>query len=247
MKPISILLAFLLSVMTVEQAAAEPVDLELVLLADASRSIDAKEIAFQRQGYASAITSERILGAIRGGRNGRIALTYVEWGDAASQDVVVPWRIVSDAASAEAFVAALTAAPRRARGPNSIGNAIAAAHRLIETNAFEGERKVIDFSGDSVFSAGGIPIVIARQAALDDGITINALAILCRDCSGRPGGYDLEREYADRIIGGPGAFVITADGRQRFLDAVSNKMFREISAAPPGRIDAAGRFLDRQD
>lgn len=214
-------------------AGAEPVDLELVLLADASRSIDEQEIRFQRQGYAQALTSEQILGAIASGRRGRIALTYVEWGDAASQDVVVPWRIVSDAASAEAFVAVLLEAPRRAQGANSIGNALAAAHRLIMSNAHEGERKVIDFSGDSVFSAGGVPIQVARQAALADGITINALAILCRDClSGRPGGYDLEREYAERIIGGPGAFVITADGRERFLLAVRNKMFREISAVP---------------
>jgi hypothetical protein len=38
-------------------AAAETVDLELVLLADASRSIDDAEIRFQRQGYAGAITA----------------------------------------------------------------------------------------------------------------------------------------------------------------------------------------------
>ena len=35
---------------------AEQVDLELVLLADASGSIDAEEVQFQRQGYAAAIT-----------------------------------------------------------------------------------------------------------------------------------------------------------------------------------------------
>ena len=39
--------------------AAERVDLELVLLADASGSIDEAEIRFQRQGYASAITHPR--------------------------------------------------------------------------------------------------------------------------------------------------------------------------------------------
>jgi hypothetical protein len=36
-------------------ARAEEVDLELVLLADASGSIDINEIRFQRQGYAEAL------------------------------------------------------------------------------------------------------------------------------------------------------------------------------------------------
>ena len=46
------------------EAAAETVDLGLVLLADASRSIDNAEIRFQREGYASAITHPEVLGAI---------------------------------------------------------------------------------------------------------------------------------------------------------------------------------------
>ena len=49
---------------------------------------------------------------------------------------------------------------RRAFGPNAIGNAIAAAHALIEANDFEGHRKVIDFSGDSAYSFGGMPIAL---------------------------------------------------------------------------------------
>ena len=62
-------------------AAGERVDLELVLLADASRSIDDGEIAFQRQGYADAITHPDVLDAIDYGYERRIAVTYVEWGD----------------------------------------------------------------------------------------------------------------------------------------------------------------------
>jgi hypothetical protein len=43
---------------------AESVDLELVLLADASGSIDNAEIRFQREGYAAAITHPDVLWAI---------------------------------------------------------------------------------------------------------------------------------------------------------------------------------------
>ena len=61
-------------------------------------------------------------------------------------------------------------------------------HALIEGNGIDGTRRVIDFSGDSSWAGGGIPVAIARKAALDAGIVINGLAILCRACdSGRPG------------------------------------------------------------
>jgi hypothetical protein len=74
------------------EAAAGSVDLELVLLADGSRSIDDREIRLQRQGYAAAITHPEVLRAIEQGFDQYIAVTYVEWGDARLQDVVGPGR-----------------------------------------------------------------------------------------------------------------------------------------------------------
>ena len=137
-------------------ARAESVDLELVLLADASGSIDDAEIQFQRQGYASAITHPAVLDAIAQGYDQRIAVTYVEWGGVGSQEVVVPWTIVDGPASAASFAAALLATPRRAFGRNAIGNAIAAAQSLIERNQIDGYRRVIDFSADSANNWGGM-------------------------------------------------------------------------------------------
>jgi hypothetical protein len=214
--------------------AADSVDLELVLLADASRSIDDAEIRFQREGYAAAITHPEVLDAIAQGFEQRIAVTYVEWGDASSQDIVVPWTVVDGPESAAAFVGALLEAPRRTFGPNAIGNALAAAHALIDANQFEGYRKVIDFSGDSAYSFGGMPVAEARGAALASDIVINGLAILCRakECSGRPVHYDLEAAFADTIIGGPASFVVTADGDDRFAEAVRRKLLLEIAGAP---------------
>ncbi len=213
--------------------AAEEVDLELVLLADASRSIDDGEIAFQRQGYASAITDPDVLSAIGVGYHGRIAVAYVEWGDEFSQDLVVPWTVIDGPASAKRFAERLTAAPRRADGPNAIGSALALATGLITGNDFEGERRVIDFSADSAYSGGGVDIQEARAAALAAGITINGLAILCRDCaSGRPIDYDLEAAFAALITGGPGNFVVTADGKTSFAEAVRRKLLLEIAGTP---------------
>ena len=215
-------------------ASAETVDLELVLLADASGSIDDGEIRFQRQGYAQAITHPQVLAAIAGGFNQRIAVTYVEWGDFTSQEVVVPWRIIDGAASAQAFADELLSVPRRAQGRNAIGSAIAVGQALIENNEIDGLRKVIDISADSAYSWGGIPLPAARHAALAAGIVINGLAILCRDrdCGGRPVSTDVEGAFAREIIGGPASFVLTADGRDRFAEAVRKKLILEIAGRP---------------
>ena len=213
------------------QEAREPVDLELVLLADATGSIDDVEIGLQRQGYADAMVDPQVLWAIaNGGQNGRIAVAYVEWAAATSQDVVVDWMVVADEASARDFGARLMAAPRRAYGSNAIGSALLKGMVMIEGNRFEGWRKVIDLSGDSSWNPQGPALAIARDAILGAGIVINGLAILCRDaCSGRPRFENLEAEYADKIVGGPGSFVVTADGRDSFAQAVRRKLILEIA------------------
>jgi Protein of unknown function (DUF1194) len=217
-----------------QPASAETVDLELVLMADASGSIDQSEIRFQRESYADALASEDVQSAIRTGVHAKIAVTYVEWADQFSQDVVVPWTVIASADDAKAFGARLVAAVRNARGRNAIGAALDAGEKLITGNEHEGLRKVIDFSGDSANSWNGPSIAEGRQSALDKGITINGLAILCRQCtSGRAADYDLEKAFAETIIGGPNAFVVTADGPQTFRQAVRRKLVLEIAGRAP--------------
>ncbi len=72
-----------------------------------------------------------------------------------------------------------------------------------------------------------------RAAALAAGIVINGLAFLCDDCSGRPVDGDLEGAFAALITGGPGSFVITADGDGRFAEAVRRKLLLEIAGVQP--------------
>jgi hypothetical protein len=173
------------------------------------------------------------------GYDQRIAVTYVEWGSARSQDVVVPWTILDGPDSAAAFAETLMAQPRKAFGPNAIGTALTVAHALIESNAYQGYRKVIDLSADSANSWDGISLADARQNALLADIVINGLAVLCRSCSGRPNSYDLEAAFAERIIGGPASFVVTADGNAPFAEAVRRKLLLEIAGTtPPARVAA---------
>lgn len=205
------------------------VGLELVLLADATGSIDDAEIMFQREGYAKAITDPAVIKAITTTVYQQIAVTYVEWGDEGSQDVVVSWQIIKDADTAKRFAEALLIPPRKAQGYNAIGSALMFAKKLIETNNIWGVRRVIDISADSANNWDGIPIETARQNIVDANITINGLAVLCRYCSGRPVDYDLEEAFNQLIIGGQGAFVITADSADTFANAVRRKLVLEIA------------------
>ncbi|MEZ5811958.1 MAG: DUF1194 domain-containing protein [Rhizobiaceae bacterium] len=232
-------LALCLTLSAAPAGAQAVVDLELVLLADATGSIDQAEIRFQRQGYAEAITHPQVLSAILGNAHGRIALTYVEWADAVSQDVVVGWSVIDDEDSAARFAEALMAAPRRAFGRNAIGAALLFGKAEIEENDINGIRRVIDLSADSANNWNGPSIGAARAEVVAAGITINGLAVLCRHCSGRPVSYDLEAAFADRIIGGPGAFVITADSEATFAAAVRRKLILEIAGLAKKRRMAA--------
>lgn len=224
--------------------AQEPVDLELVLAADGSGSIDDAELALQREGYARAVRDPRVLEALTGGIYAKSVIAYVEWGSAQSQHTIVDWTVIDGPESAAAFGKALMEAPRQAWGYNSISNAIVYSADLIDTNPFKGLRRVIDISADAG-NIGGIPLPVARQAALDLGITINGLAI-SRPGSTRPlRSTSLEAEFREQIIGGAGAFVVTVDETTSFGEAVLKKMILEVAGIENvnlAELPAAGRL-----
>lgn len=203
-------------------------DLELVLLADASGSIDQDELLFQRLSYATAITDPAVVAAIKNTLYGSIAVTYVEW--AQNQSVVVPWTVIADMDSAVRFAEALVGPPRQAFGRNAIGSALLFGMEAIESNDIRGFRRVIDFSGDTLGNSYGPPITEARDQVVANNITINALPIL-RD--GRASAMDLPRLYEENIIGGPMAFVMPAGEGTEFTDAVRRKLILEIAGTVP--------------
>ena len=206
---------------------------ELVLAADGSGSIDEDELRLQREGYAAAITHPDVLGAIRSGFNGRIAIAYMEWGSPASQHTIVDWTVIEDAASASRFAVALVAAPRQAIGYNSISkDAIVYSANMTHDNRYDGFRKIIDVSADAE-QRGGQPLALVRQATVMSGITINGLAI-DRPGSSRPlGAGRLEEHFRRDVIGGAGAFVMIADEENSFAEAVLRKLLLEIAGAGP--------------
>ena len=216
--------------------AQEPdyVDLELVLAVDVSRSMDSIEQETQRAGYVAAFRHPQVLTAITGGLHGRIAVLYVEWAGPGLQEVVVPWHVVDGVAAAEAFAAALEAAPLREAMRTSISSALAYAAGRFAESGVVGLRRVVDISGDGPNNTGP-PVTLARDALIGEGITINGLPLLL----GRPGGFlDIELldlYYEDCVIGGPGAFLVPVTDIMEFGSAIRRKLILEIAG---GRRDA---------
>ena len=222
MRLLLVLLALALPAKAQEPPGAGRVGLELVLLADASGSITDAEIAFQRRGYAAALATPEVAEALAAA--GGVAITYVEW--AAHTGTVVPWQVLRTPEDARAFAAALLGPPRRAAGRNAIGGALLDALALMEGNGISGERLVVDFSGDSINNYSGPSIESARETLLFEGVTINALALACRACDvPRPG---LAAAYEARLIGGPGAFVVSVEAEESFAETVRRKLVAEI-------------------
>jgi hypothetical protein len=222
---VSLLAALLLAAAGPPAAATDraPVDLELAFVVDASGSIDDDETRLQRQGYADALANPRVLSSVTGGTHQAIAVAYIEFAARNCTRVAVPWTRIHDKASAEAFGAAILAVPRMfCPGGNAIGEAVNLAAAEIKSNAFEGARRVIDVSGDgpNTFAPA---VEVARDAAVAGGITINGLVIE------QPRFPDLEGYFRTAITGGPGSFVVKAEGRRTFGEAILKKLIIEVA------------------
>ena len=215
-------------------SAQRSVDLELVLAADISRSMDLEEAALQRQGYAHAIRHPAIIDAIRAGGLGRIAVTYMQWAGSHLQRTVVGWTEISDTASAEAFAAAVEASDLGVARRTSISGALEYAASLFQGNGFQGRRQIIDVSGDGP-NNNGIFVDKARDKVVAQRITINGLPIISNrpNPSGYPVLKDLDLYYEDCVIGGPAAFMVVAHGFNDFARAIRRKMLLEIAGVQP--------------
>lgn len=208
------------------------VDVELFLAVDVSRSMTEEELDIQRRGYAEALSSSEVMGAIQDGLIGRIAVTYVEWAGPRAHRVVVPWQILSNAEEAEAIAATIRATPLSGMRRTSISGAISYATADFSDNGFTGLRRVIDISGDGPNNEGQ-PVTEARDAALAAGFIINGLPLMTTDALSEFWGIeDLDVYYTRCVIGGPGAFVLPVLGWDAFGPAVKRKLILEISAHP---------------
>ncbi len=210
------------------------VDLELVIAVDISGSVDPEEAKLQRQGYVQAFSDPAVIKAIQNGLHGAIAVTYMEWAGSHHQDFLVDWQRVHDEKTALAFADALAWIPTRTNVWTSISGAMIAGAAAFERNPFRGPRRVIDISGDGANNEGP-QVALTRDEVLQRRLTVNGLPIVNDRPSrfGRRQIKDLDLYYTDCVIGGPGAFIIVANGFDDYARAVRRKLILEIAGIMP--------------
>ena len=215
-----------------------PVDLQLVLAVDVSRSIDEVEAELQRRGYVEALTNDRVIDAILSGENRRIAVCYTEWAGTHYQVVVRDWTVIDSPAAARRFADKLADAPRQSQSWTAVGAALAHAGQRFEGSGFASRRRVIDISGDGRTNDGP-PAELVRDRLVQQGIVVNGLPVMMnRTNFGRPPDLMLVKYYEENVIGGPGSFMIVADNFDHFGRAVRTKLVREISGVDVTRRPA---------
>jgi len=209
-------------------AQSLPVDLELVLATDSSTSIDDAEFDLQQQGLAQAFLHPDVIRAIGIAGSRGVAISLVQWSGPGFQTKVVDWVIVKDAASAARLSVKIAGARRQVRGMTSTAGAIRFSVNEIANNRYEGRRKVIDVSGDG--SSDPVLSQAESNRAVAQGITINGLVIFNKEYDlGELADINIARYYARNVIGGPGAFLMTAKDYKDFQVAIRKKLVREIS------------------
>ena len=218
-----------------EARAEMPVDLELILAVDVSRSIDREEARLQRQGYVDAFRDPALARVIGSGFIGKIAVGYFEWAGEGHARVVVPWTVIDGEKSAGAFAETLSQSkPPGSARRTSISHAIEFALPWFDGNGIAGTRRVIDVSGDGPNNDGDL-VLSARAKALAAGVTINGLPIMghSRGLYSRYNLPDLDLYFRDCVIGGPGAFMEVAVDFPDFARAVRRKLILEIAGRTP--------------
>ena len=209
-------------------AAAENVDLKLVIATDVSRSIDYQEGLLQREGTAEAFDSPEVVKAIQSGALGRIAVAMIDFSSPEFDRVVLNWQIIQDQASSSAFAQKIRKAPRTPGRRTSISSALELGSLLIEGSSKDivATRRVIDVSGDGPNNDGN-PMSQAHESTIKLGIVVNGLPVMDENANGYYRGLD--KYYAGCVAGGRGAFVVVVRSFKDFGAAMRRKLILEVS------------------
>lgn len=235
-KVLSLLVLFLGVILTPVEAKAQNrcADLALVLAIDGSGSIDPAEFGLQQQGYAAAFISPRVQSALTAA--GIVDVGVVIWGDTEFPSQVLPLRRLITASDAEALSLEIMALSRATEGNTGIGRGVFTALDLLNAPGVCATRMLVNVSGDGIESLSPrprtyVPLALVRQRTVELGVTINGLAIETDD-------MDLAKWYRDRLITGPGAFVLVVAGFDSFAEAIVQKLVREINPPQLAHLDA---------
>lgn len=205
-------------------AAEERMELHLVLAIDVSASVNDEEFDLQRSGYAMALRS-RVVGAAVEQAPGGVAIAIVQWSSVMLQELGLDWVTLRSRDDTVTYAETVAAMPRRLPGGGTmIHSGLEFAARLLETAPGSARRQVIDLSGNGE-SDDPDRLHETRARLVRQGVVINALAIEELNYK------DLTSYFYTHVVGGEGAFVVTADEFEDIATAMQIKLYREISGA----------------
>jgi hypothetical protein len=210
--------------------AAADCRLALVLAMDVSRSVSPADFAISRDGLIAALTDAEVRAAFLAGDP--VALAVFDWDAEANQRIVLPWRLVADAADLDRAAAGVAGWRRPDRvGLTALGEALLFARALL-AEAPPCAAQVIDLAVDGRRNAG-LSERSAYAAADFGNIGVNALAIGEHETGLVP------YLWAD-VVRGPGAFVELAPRHTDFPAAIRRKLIRELSVPLFGSAQSQG-------
>ena len=194
-------------------------EVALVLAIDVSGSVDPNEFRLQMDGLAAALADSTVRDAMIEA-NAKIAV--MQWSGTSRQAVDVPWTTMDSHEDIDRLADAVKTAPRAFRHfSTAIGDALSRAAALLGEVAGRCDRLVVDVSGDGL-SNEGRPVERMRDALVRGGVVVNGLAIETSE----PG---LTEYFTRSVIGGGGAFVITAKTFEDYPRAIRRKLLRELT------------------
>ncbi|GAU86545.1 DUF1194 domain-containing protein [Bosea sp. BIWAKO-01] len=209
------------------------VDTALILAIDVSNSVDARRYRLQIDGIADALDAPSVQVAMLGGPRQAIAISVILWADRPS--FPIPWVRIATPADATALAGRVRRLARQGGEFTCVAQMMRfVADKITPQIPMRATRVVLDVSGDGRENCNpeAAPARL-RDELVAIGLTINGLPIL----EGSEA-ETLARWYGENVVGGPGAFVLPAQGFEDFGRAFRQKFITEISAWPtaPGRL-----------
>lgn len=232
--------------------SAEVADTALVVAVDVSQSVDEARYRLQMEGIAQALEDPGVLSSVVSGPNGGILFSMVAWADSARQ--VVGWHHIVSKEDALAVAQIVRNLPHEGGEFTCMARMLrSVAVTIVPKMPIKAQRVVVDVSGDGIDNCTDTDALHAeRDRVLALGATINGLPIIVpgendvvgsgayrapgfglRELPQRPDqeATTLDKWFKDHVIGGPGTFLMAAQGYGDFGRALRQKFVTEISAA----------------
>jgi hypothetical protein len=245
-------IAMLTMLALVTARAQEPsaeVDTALIVAVDVSNSVDDQRYRLQMEGIAQALEDPGVIQAIAGGANGGILFSMVTWADLPK--VALPWTRISNAAEAKATAKRVREMPRQGGEFTCMSRMMRfVSDKIVPQIPAKSSKVVLDISGDGRDNCNEQePVDAVRDELVKYGVTVNGLPILegaGEAVAEAPGGVSsqsylpdeqegapLEDWYRQHVKGGPGSFVLPANGYADFGRAIRQKFVLEVSTLLP--------------